>query len=194
MRIGLISDTRVSRAQEVPIEVVRALEGVDLILHAGGIYTPAVLDWLEHIAPVKAVGRTVGDRSERPEFFSMECPDDPRVAEKQVFQLEGHTIGLAHELWLPSLSDDIIPGVLAARRRPDESLAMMVEEFFGTAVDIVVFGRSLYAMVEEHQGILFINSGSPSVPKNLRKLGSVAILDLAPESRDAKLIDLAEFS
>ena len=194
MRIGLISDTRVSSAQEIPQEVARALGGVDLILHAGGIYVPAVLDWLEQIAPVKAVGRTMGDRSERPEFFSMECHDDPRVAEHQVLQLDGHTIGLAHELWLPRLSDDIIPGVLGARRRPDESLAVMVEEFFGTPVDIVVFGRSLYVMVEEHQGVLFINPGSPSLPKNLRKLGNVAILDLTPEGREARIIDLVTAS
>jgi putative phosphoesterase len=194
MKIGLISDTRVSSAYEVPKEVTRALEGVDLILHAGGIHVSGVLDWLERIAPVKAVGRTMGDRSERPEFFSMECPDDPRVAEHQVLQLEGHTIGLTHELWLPSLSDDVIPGILAARRNTEESLAVMMEEFFSTAVDIVVFGRSLYAMVEEHQGVLFINPGSPSVPKNLRRLGSVAILDLTPEGRDVRLVELSTFS
>ncbi|MBF8267553.1 MAG: YfcE family phosphodiesterase [Dehalococcoidia bacterium] len=194
MRIGLISDTRVSRAQEVPIQVARALGGVELILHAGGIFVPEVLDWLERIAPVKAVGRTMGDRSERPQFFETECTGDPRVAKQQVFQIEGHTIGLAHELYLPRMSDDILPGVLKARRRPDESLAMMIEEFFGTAVDIVVFGRTLYAMVEEHQGMLFINPGSPSLPRNLRKLGSVAILDLTPVRRDARLIDLSAFS
>ena len=194
MKIGLISDTRVSSAQGVPSEVERAFQGVDLILHAGGISVPEVLDLLEQIAPVKAVGRTTGDRSERPDFFDMECPGDPRVAGQQVFQVEGHTIGLAHELYLPRMSDDIMPGYLGARARPDESLAVMVEEFFGTAVDIVVLGRTLYALVEEHQDMLFINPGSPSLPKNLRKLGSVAILDLTPEGRDARLIDLAAFS
>ena len=194
MRIGLISDTRVSQAQDVPLEVVRAFEGVDLILHAGGIFVPEVLDWLEQIAPVKAVGRTMGDRLERPQYFSMECYDDSRVAEKQVFQAEGHIIGLAHELWFESMSDDILPGALEARRHPEESLFLMVEEFFGAAVNIVVFGRTLYSMVEEHEGILLVNPGSPSMPKNLMKLGSVGILDLTPDGRDARVIDLPEFS
>jgi putative phosphoesterase len=194
MKIGLISDTRVSSAQRIPPEVARAFEGVDLILHAGGISVPEVLDRLEQIAPVKAVGRTTGNRSERPDSFDMECHGDPRVAGQQVFQVEGQTIGLAHELYLPRMSDDIMPGYLGARLRPDESLATMVEEEFGAAVDIVVFGRTLYALVEEHQGMLFINPGSPSLPKNLMKLGSVAILNLTPGGRDANLVDLAAFS
>ena len=194
MKIGLISDTRTSRAEDVPQQVERAFDGVDLILHAGGISVPEVLDRLERIAPVKAVGRTQGDRSERPQSFEMECPDDPRVAVQQVFQVEGHTIGLTHELLLPRLSDDILPGALGSRRRPEESLADMVQEFFGTAIDIVVFGRTLYAMVEEHQGILFVNSGSPSLPKNLTRLGSVAILDVTSGAREARLVDLAAFS
>ena len=48
MRIGLISDTRIPGiAKEVPPEVIRAFDGVDLILHSGGIQTASVLDWLE---------------------------------------------------------------------------------------------------------------------------------------------------
>ena len=46
-------------------------------------------------------------------------------------------------------------------------------------------------MIEEHDGVLFINPGSPSYPANLRKLGTVAILDLEPGSRKVSLIDLA---
>jgi predicted phosphodiesterase len=56
MRIGLISDTH-SPAMGVhpPEQVARAFEGVDLILHAGDIYSSDCLDWLELIAPVIAV-------------------------------------------------------------------------------------------------------------------------------------------
>ncbi len=195
MKIGLISDTRVpGGAKEVPLEVVRAFEGVDLILHAGGIHTPEVLDWLEQIAPVKAVGRIHGGQAESPEPIWLESEGDPRVAEQQVLQLEGHIIGMVNNLWLRGFSDEIFPGVIEAHRLPDGSLPMIVEEFFGTPVDIVVFGRTLYSMVEEHQGILFVNPGSPSLPKNLMKLGNVAILHLTPESREARIIDLATSS
>ena len=56
MRVGLISDTH-SPAMGVhpPEEVRRAFVGVDLILHAGDIYSSECLDWLEEIAPVVGV-------------------------------------------------------------------------------------------------------------------------------------------
>ena len=82
MRIGLISDTRIpGSATEVPPQVTRAFEGVDLILHAGGIQATRVLDWLERIAPVKAVGRVQGRQYESSNPFTVETADDPRVAE-----------------------------------------------------------------------------------------------------------------
>ncbi len=55
MLIGLISDTHIPWAvKELPPEVGEAFRGVDLILHAGDIYSHAVLDELERIAPVLA--------------------------------------------------------------------------------------------------------------------------------------------
>ena len=80
MRIGLLSDTRIPGvAAEVPPHVTRAFEGVDLILHAGGIQAARVLDWLERIAPVKAVGRIQGRQFETSTPFNLETAD-PRDA------------------------------------------------------------------------------------------------------------------
>ena len=98
---------------------------------------------------------------------------------------------MVNNLELDRLSDDVLPGVIGSARLPMGSLPMIVEEFFGTPVDIVVFGRTLYPMVEEHDGVLFINPGSPSLPRNLMKLGNVALLDLTPNDRNARIIDLA---
>ena len=109
-------------------------------------------------------------------------------------QLEGHTIGMVNSLDLERLNDDVIPGIIAARHFPEGAVSKMVEGVFGTPVDIVVFGRTLEAMVEEHDGILFVNPGSPTLPRNLMKLGQVAILNLTSESREAKIIDLAALS
>jgi putative phosphoesterase len=50
-RIGVISDTH----GLLRPEAVRALRGVDLIVHAGDVGTPDVLDGLRAIAPVTAV-------------------------------------------------------------------------------------------------------------------------------------------
>ena len=194
MRIGLLSDTRVPGvATEVPPQVTRAFEGVDLILHAGGIQAARVLDWLERIAPVKAVGRVQGRQFETSTPFTLETADN-RVAEQHVLQLEGHTIGMVNSLDLHHLNDDVFPGFIAARRFPEGDVSSQVESVFGTPVDIVVFGRTLEAMVEEHDGVLFVNPGSPTLPKNSMRLGQVAILDLTSESREARIIELAALS
>ena len=56
MRIGVVADTHVSeQLPRLPREVLDLLEGVDLILHAGDISEPAVLDELGELAPVIAV-------------------------------------------------------------------------------------------------------------------------------------------
>ena len=56
MRIGLISDTHIPTAgRDLWPQVYDALRGVDLIMHAGDLHDPAVLDWLELLAPVLAV-------------------------------------------------------------------------------------------------------------------------------------------
>ena len=191
MKIGLISDTRIPGvAKEVPPQVTRAFDGVDLILHAGGVQVSRVLDWLEQIAPVKAVGRIQGGQYESNTPFAVQNADDPRVAQEQILQLEGHTIGMVNSLDFDPLNDDVIPGIIAAKRFPEGAVSTMVESLFGAPVDIVVFGRTLEAMVEEHDGILFVNPGSPTIPRNIMKLGQVAILDLTLESREARIIDL----
>ncbi len=47
MKIGLISDTHAPAfGATSPWQVEKAFEGVDLILHAGDIYTRRYLDWL----------------------------------------------------------------------------------------------------------------------------------------------------
>ena len=51
MKIGLISDTHGLMRREA----LEALEGSDLILHAGDIGAPAVLEALEELGPVVAV-------------------------------------------------------------------------------------------------------------------------------------------
>ncbi len=51
MRIGLISDTH----GLLRPEAVNALAGAEMILHAGDVGDPRILDELEKIAPVRAV-------------------------------------------------------------------------------------------------------------------------------------------
>ena len=71
----------------MPAEIAKAFGGVDLILHAGDIYIPSVLDELERIAPVLASG---GDDD------SGDTLADGRVDWKHVLKLEGRTLWLVH--------------------------------------------------------------------------------------------------
>ena len=184
MRIGIISDTHIpSVSREPSPEVARAFEGVDLILHAGDIFIPSCLDWLERIAPVKAV--ELGPLG----HFN----GDARVADKRVLELEGHTIGMVHDLVLRGMGGEVIPGAIGMRFPYTRKLPEVLEELFGAAVDIVVFGHTHTALVEEHQGILLVNPGSPGLPMQVRRLGQVAILELSPEGRQARIVELADF-
>ena len=204
MKIGLISDTRVSNVQDTKsreanalVQVVKAFETekVELILHAGGINTPAVLDLLEEVAPVKAAGRVQKGHAESPQPSSLEGGgEDDRVQQQHILEIEGHRIALINEFWLPWISDELMPGAIGRQNIADGELPKLVEAYIEAPVDIVVFGRTLHALVEEHQGIMFINPGSPALPRALMKLGQVAVLELTATTRSARLIELSEYT
>ena len=183
MKIGLISDTHLpAMGLEPPAQVADVFEGVDLILHAGDIYSSACLDWLERIAPVIAV----------------EVPPAPVIGDERVVgghvgrvtTVEGHAIGLVHDLAIKGINE-VIPGVIAEKFPPERSLAGAVEDFFGEPVEAVVFGHTHFPMVETNRGILFVNPGSPTLPKMVRKLGTVGIMELTADGPTARIVDLA---
>ncbi|MDP6102115.1 MAG: metallophosphoesterase family protein [Dehalococcoidia bacterium] len=184
MKIGLISDTHIPGVvTEVPSKVETAFEGVELILHAGNIYIPTILDWLERIAPVKAAGSLDRDKQSH---------GDPRVEEKQVVEVEGHTIGVIHDLMVPGFGGWIYPGSLTDNFSYDSSRPIVPDDMFERAVDIVVFGHTCTAMVEVYGSTMLINPGSPTLRNQLMKIGTVVVLELTPQERQAKIIDLAE--
>ena len=65
---------------------------------------------------------------------------------------------------------------------------------FGDPVNVVVFGHTHHAVVEKHQGVLIVNPGSPSLPKQIRRLGQVGILELLPDGAEAKIVELGQYS
>lgn len=187
MKVGIISDTHNPNVgPEPPTEVAAAFRGVDVILHAGDIYLPSCLDWLEAIAPVYAVELGAGAHFKA----------DPRVVDKaRVIQLEGYTIGMTHDLMVPGMAQEITEHSPLSKHFPaDANLSTALETVFDDAVNIVIFGHSHYAVVEEYQGILMVNPGSPSLPKQLRRLGQVAILEIGPDRKSAEILDLSRFS
>jgi putative phosphoesterase len=182
MKIGLISDTHVpSYSKEPPPQVLKAFEGVDLILHAGDVYIQSCIDWLERIAPVRV---TTSVRASMAEAA-------PRVSPPATFEIEGHTIGMIHQLVMVPLREDPYPGSIAKWYPPGESIPKELEEIFGKPVDIVVFGYTHEALVERHQGVLFINPGSTNMVKQTLRLGTVALLELTPQRAEARIIELS---
>ena len=187
MKVGVISDTHnPSVGVQPPPEVAIAFQGVDLILHAGDIYVPACLDWLEAIAPVYAVELGA----------DAHFKEDPRVVNKsRILHLEGHTIGLTHDLLVPGMAQEItVYSPLSKHFPKDADLSTALKTVFDAAVDIAIFGHTHYAVVEEYQGILMVNPGSPSLPKQLRRLGQVAIMELERTHKSAEIIELSTFS
>ena len=169
MRIGLLSDTHIPEAEsELPPEVMAAFQGVDLILHAGDIYRPSVLDDLERIAPVLAAR---GDD----DYLSLST--DKRVKEKHVLKLEGQTIWLVHErpyYVMSSSWQDRVPSGQNDHGIPD----------------VVVFGHEHRTVVERSNGILHVNPGSPTFLDYRRGLGTVGILDIKSGRADVRILQL----
>src|SRR5829696_6053766 len=81
--VGVISDTHGLMREEA----IAALRGAQLIIHAGDIGTPAVLDRLREIAPVRAV-RGNNDRAE----WARDLPHT------DVVEIGPHHIYLLHDL------------------------------------------------------------------------------------------------
>ena len=84
-KIGVISDTHIPiRAKQVPEKVKELFKDVDLILHAGDLVEPSVIEELKQIAPVVAVKGNMDQ-------FQEELP------EKEIIQINNKfNIGLFH--------------------------------------------------------------------------------------------------
>ena len=171
MRVGLLSDTHIlHEGEELPPQVAEAFYGVDLILHAGDIYIPSVLDELERIAPVLAAE---GDGDDYGDILT-----DERVKQKHILRLEGQTLWLIHERpsrLYTSLSQR--SGHSEGKDAPDTP-------------DVVVFGHEHRTVVENHGDTLFVNPGSPTFLNYHHGLGTVCILDINSGQARAHILQL----
>jgi putative phosphoesterase len=167
MRIGLLTDTHLpSTIRHLWDEVKDAFAGVDLILHGGDIVSPRVLDWLEDIAPTLAArGNNDGGW------------EDWRMQDLQVLDLEGWRVALIHDM------------------EPEDRPIADLSAFYlkGERADIIITGHTHFERMDYRDGVLQVNTGSPTHPHLWStRLGTVGLLDLAPGKITARVIRLGE--
>ena len=167
MRIGILADTHlpglVRHLDQLGPEPGEFFSTVDLILHAGDLTSPMVLDWLEKFAPVVcATGNN-------------DPIADPRSKDVQMLDVEGWIIGMVHSL--------------DREFRPMSELQTM----FPSPVDIMVAGHTHLEALEFRDDVVLINSGSITFPhhKELR-LGTVGILELTQDKLHAEIVLLGQ--
>jgi hypothetical protein len=163
--IGIIGDTHYPEAGPLWDEAYAAFHAVDMILHTGDLHVPDVLDWLEDRCgvPVLAV-RGNGDDGGggRPV-----CPEDSRLRPVQTLTVDGARIGVVHDATLPESP-------------PHRTLEAIMDHHFGARVDVLVHGDTHVPAIEEKRGVLLVNPGSPTFPRNLtRRLGTVALVEIS---------------
>ena len=91
-KIGVISDTHsAGSGRDLPVKILDALRGVDLILHCGDLECLGVLDYLEEIAPLLAV-RGYEDPVEEGERLALTT---------RVVKVEGVSIAMIHDIQWP---------------------------------------------------------------------------------------------
>ena len=173
MRIGLISDTHIPEAAKgLPAQVKEVFSHVDLILHAGDIYTVSVLDELEKLAPVLAA---LGD-DDYPETLR-----DKRIKEKQVITVGGVLIWLQHfGVWPWPYNS--VGAKVKAEEKPGNELSLCPQ--------VIIVGHTHRAKIEDSGGVLLISPGSATFPAYKYELGTVAILNTDSGKAEAHLVQL----
>jgi putative phosphoesterase len=159
MRIGLLADTHIPyRADAIPAAVLDALQGVDLILHAGDVDEPWALDALRELAPTHAVrgnyhlfDASSGGAS-LPETVELE------VAGFRIGVIHGHRLGPATWFWKFYLLLENMRGRWSTPAY-DRAIAHALLRRFPQA-DIIVFGHT-HRFYQAYWGkTLLINPGA----------------------------------
>jgi len=162
MRVVVLSDTHSPRFWKgCPPAVAAHLESADVILHAGDVCTPDVLDLLAGYAPLHVV---LGN-NDRAEVAAWGAPETLEV------ELAGVRVAMVHD------------------SGPKERRTARLRRRFPTA-DLVVFGHSHIPLDATGDGVRIFNPGSPT-DKRRQPHRTLGLLDLADgEVVDAKIVPL----
>jgi putative phosphoesterase len=175
MKVGLISDTHSTGTEPLPPSIFAAFGDVDLILHAGDIYSPHALAQLARIAPVYAA-RGNGDAQFRRDLPRIE-EDGYVVCQRHLLRLGRFTVGLIHAF--PTPADE-----------PYVDHAWLMDHHFGLQPDIIVCGDTHVESVVTYRSTTILNPGSPTLPHHIERLGTVAVLTIGDAGYSSEIIRL----
>lgn len=164
VRIGLISDTHIPEAgPHLWPQAYEAFTGCDAILHAGDIYDVSVVDQLASIAPTWAARGNGDDGSSGRDVQ----PDHPLLSDAWNHTFGGLRIGLTHHLPVPELSFYRVADAID-------------RHFDGEQLDVCVYGDTHVERIDTFDGVLCVNPGSPTFPRNLEvQLGTIGFLEVS---------------
>ena len=150
--IGVISDTH----GYLPPAVQKSFAGVNLIIHAGDVGEPDIIESLEKIAPTIAVRGNM-DMGQ----------------------------------WARQLSEDKTIKV-------NQTLLVVVHDFYRLKLkpnnaepNVVISGHTHRPLLEERQGVLYLNPGSAGYPK-FGQPATVAVLQINNDSVSGRLVSLKD--
>jgi putative phosphoesterase len=163
----------------LPQVLLERLTGVDLVLHAGDLDDPAILQQLRQIAPVVAVRGNWHFLSPWPNDQSLPLYHDFEVGGWRIVLSHGHLSPWAniwdkHLMFFPDHQD----------RANHKIMRRLLNAFPGA--DIYVFGHSHKALIERRDGMLFVNPGSVYASKN--HVPSMALLHLTACGFEAEIV------
>ena len=182
-KIGVISDTHsAGSGRDLPMKILEALKGVDMILHCGDLECLGVLDYLEEVAPLLAV-RGYEDPVEEGERLALTS---------RVVKVEGVSIGMIHDIQWPGPKIQTSPDG-ADLILPEANGREIMARKFKEPVDIVLYGDTHEEIVTYWDGIMIMNPGSPTYPGKRHKrgaLGTLGILEIDGEDAAGRIVEL----
>lgn len=175
--IGFLADTHSRKADgsDLPDSVLRAFKAVDLIVHLGDIGHQGILGRLGEVAPVLVpVGANKG-------YVAHQGQSGPI----KVLHAGKAAVGLWFNLAQPDKKVTVGQSGIDFGAEPFEKL---MNRRFGEAVGVVAFAGTHRPLQQRHEGVLFFNPGSPTLPME-GSPASVAILDVTKTPK-VKLLSL----
>ena len=140
-------------------KVIDTFKDVDLILHAGDLTSMEVIEELEKIAPVMAIQG------------NMDRVNGIDLPKARVIKAEDLRIGLVH--------GEVYP------RADTQQLLYLARQL---DADILVSGHSHQPKIEQIEGILLLNPGSPIVPRLADR--TVMLLEINKKEVDVEIIKI----